>query len=187
MTSILNIGHFFEYEAAQAAARAALERLPRFSAVSRITLGIRHKIKDWIVSGFEELTTIPFPAISHLEAQRLEIDTFYLIFHTRNHIEIHRRSIAYCAPPMQHIGSCTSVMCSVGWQVEWRDKVSQYLMHPDAALRGRAILQLLENTQIDEVSTDCLQHMITLIHTMGILTLEDMIIENALRTLVGSF
>ncbi|RPD54151.1 hypothetical protein L227DRAFT_616368 [Lentinus tigrinus ALCF2SS1-6] len=185
LVMILRLGHFFQYEAAQVAAATALERLPSFSAVSKYALGLKFGIRRWVIDGFTALVSPDKHCqLTQAEVEQLELMPYHAIVQTRASIEAHRRSIAYTVPPMCHAKGCLSdIDCGVAWKLEWKNKVAAHLMHPEEAIRGQAILSMLEEKEIHEVSKTCRLGMVERIKESGVLTYEDQIIEQALRSL----
>ncbi|RDX47477.1 hypothetical protein OH76DRAFT_1419543 [Lentinus brumalis] len=184
LTVILRLGHFFQYEAAQVDAAAALEQLPGFDAVSKYVLGLKLGIRGWVIGGFTDLVSPGARQLTREEVERLELMPYHAIMETRARIEAHRRSIAYSIPPMSHAKGCPSdIDCGVAWKLEWKNKVAPHLMHPDEAVRGRAILDLLEKKEIHEVHAACRLGMVEHMKISGVLTYEDQIVEQALQTL----
>lgn len=144
-------------------------------------------MKEWVTSGLSELLALPFPKITPDDAERLGLRSYYTIVETRSAIEAHRRMIAYAAPRMQHTDTCSrTLMCNIGWEVEWKDKVARYLLHPDGEMRGSEILSLLETTEIKEVTSSCRINMLERIRRSGVLTHEDEIIRQTIQGFVGS-
>lgn len=185
MTTVLRLGHFFQYEVAQEAAAAALERVPSFNAISKYALGLKFGIPRWVVSGFKELVSPgTHRQLTCEEVERLELMPYHAIVQTQARIEAHRRLIAYSIPAICHIKGCPSELdCSIAWKLEWKNKVAPHLMHPESATSGRQVLLLLEMEEIHEVHSGCRLQMVERMRRSGILTHEEEIIEQALRSL----
>ena len=188
MTTVLRLGHFFQYEVAQEAAAAALERVPSFNAISKYALGLKFGIPRWVVSGFKELVSPgTHRQLTCEEVERLELMPYHAIVQTQARIEAHRRLIAYSIPAICHIKGCPSELdCSIAWKLEWKNKVAPHLMHPESATSGRQVLLLLEMEEIHEVHSGCRLEMVERMRRSGILTHEEQIIEEALRSLAPS-
>ncbi|KAL1941470.1 hypothetical protein VTO73DRAFT_7287 [Trametes versicolor] len=73
LVAVLNLGHFFQVEAAQTDARRALEQLPDFRAALKYRLGLKNMIVPWVSSGFRELVVKPLDgvAVEDIEAMGL--------------------------------------------------------------------------------------------------------------------
>ncbi|KAI0686693.1 hypothetical protein C8T65DRAFT_747322 [Cerioporus squamosus] len=185
LTVILRLGHFFQYEAAQIEAAAALEQLPSFDAISKYVLGLKMGIRGWVIGGFSDLVSPgAHRQLTREEVERLELIPYHAIMETRAKVEAHRRSIAYSVPPMSHAKGCPSdIDCGVAWKLEWKNKVAPHLMHPEEAVSGRSILTMLEKKEIHEVHPACRLGMVDRMKASGVLTHEEHIIEQALRSL----
>ncbi|KAI1788619.1 hypothetical protein LXA43DRAFT_1097186 [Ganoderma leucocontextum] len=185
LTAILNLGHFFQYETAQADAQAALEALPSFGPVARFSLGLRNGIKDWVKSGFRELVSIPFSPLRLSEVQRMGEDPTFTVTDTRYRIYSHRRAIAYHVPPIREAPACSfHLQCEVGWDREWKMKVARHLMHPEGATPGRELLEMLDRVEVNDVHPACKDITIQMLRDNKILTHEDEIVDAVLRKLV---
>ncbi|TFK82318.1 hypothetical protein K466DRAFT_603786 [Polyporus arcularius HHB13444] len=185
LTTILRLGHFFQYEAAQIEAAAALEQLPSFDAISKYVLGLKMGIRRWVMGGFSELVSPGAQRpLTREEVERLELMPYHAIMETRANVEAHRRSIAYCIPPMAHVKGCPDeINCGLAWKLEWKNKVAPHLMHPEEAVSGQAVLTMLENKDIQEVHPACRLAMVDRMKASGVLTHEDRIVERALQYL----
>ena len=185
LTAILNLGHFFQYDTAQEDARAALEKLPSFGPVARYTLGLRNGIKDWVVTGFTALVSLPFSRLSLSEVRRMGEDPTFSVNDTRFQIDTHRRAIAYHVPAISEAPTCSfHLQCEVGWDREWKIKVTRHLLHPDGATSGREIRSLLDSVEINDVHPACKDITIQSLRDNKVFTHEEEIIERVLSTLV---
>ncbi len=189
LTSILKVAHFLQFEEAQQMARQALEQLPNFDHVTKLILGLRTNIPNWVTAAFGALAlsaserTLTWP-----ESESLGFGPYRALMEARWDIVMHRRRLAYSFPEMaSHATSCLDNFdCEWGWKTEWKAKVAMYLIHPDTPVLGARILTLLETTEMRDVNDECRTKMVNTIRRSGMLVYEDTVIERALATLVPS-
>lgn len=181
----MNLGHFFQYDAAQADARLALERLNTFRPSRKFVLGLRNNIKEWIKDGFRSLVALPYVELTWAEdIEPMGLHAYHAVVSTRFAIDAHRRLISYIPPPVQHDPTCTyDIGCNVGWKQEWRNKVAMHLMHPDEALTGAVVLNWLEDVEINDVHKPCKEATVRRLREDRVLTREEEIVAQTLREL----
>ncbi|PIL32404.1 hypothetical protein GSI_05650 [Ganoderma sinense ZZ0214-1] len=185
LVAILNLGHFFQYDAAQADARLALEDLNTFRASRKFILGLRNNIKEWIKDGFQSLVALPYVELSWTaDIEPMGLHAYHAVVSTRSTIDAHRRLISYVPPPVEHDASCSfNLGCNIGWRQEWRNKVAMHLMHPDEGLTGEVVLNWLEDVEINDVNKACKDATIRRLRENRVLTQEEEIVARALRDL----
>ncbi|RDX48907.1 hypothetical protein OH76DRAFT_1483410 [Lentinus brumalis] len=187
LTSILKVTHFLQYDEPQTMAQTALEALPNFDLVTKLTLGFRTNIVPWVTTAFTKLALLASDrTLSWLEAEQLGFGPYRALMETRWEIVAHRRRLAYSFPEMvAHADDCKDNFdCEWGWRTEWKGKVVLYLIQPDTPVLGSQVLTLLETTDMRDVNGACRVKMVNTIRRSGILAYEDSLIEQALATLI---
>lgn len=183
--AVLNLGHFFQVEAAQTDARRALVQLPEFRAALRCRLGLKNMIVPWVSSGFRELviaSRLDRVAVEDIEA--MGIAPYRAIVSTKLAIEAHRKHAAYESPPVQHSPDCTSALsCDHSWRWEWKREVARRLLHPEKRWSGEDILEELDGVEVNDMNMGCLKSTLRWVRAKGALTKEDDLITEAIRSL----
>lgn len=185
LVAVLNLGHFFQVEAAQTDARRALEQLPEFRAALRYRLGLKNMIVPWVSSGFRELVIdlrLDRVAVEDIEA--MGIAPYHAIVSTKLAIEVHRKHAAYEPPPVQHSPDCASTLsCDHSWRWEWKREVARRLLHPERWWSGEDILEELDGVEVNDMDMGCLKSTLRWVRAKGVLTKEDNLITEAIRSL----
>ncbi|KAH9886214.1 hypothetical protein C8Q73DRAFT_715777 [Cubamyces lactineus] len=186
LISVLNLGHFFQIAAAEADARRALEQSPGFSAALQYALGMKNRINDWIKAGFKKLVILPIDSLSAVDIELMGLPAYHALVSTKARIEAHRKYMAYVPPPIEHSPSCPfDIPCKFGWEREWKSGVSRLLLHPELHISGAQVLENLEAVKINDVHEECKQLTLGRLRRGEVLTREDTLVREAIRSLLG--
>ena len=117
----MTLGHFFQYDAAQADARVALEQLNTLRPSRKLVLGFQTGISQWVEEAFRSLVALPFVELAwNQDVEPMGLHAYHAVVSTRFAIDAHRRLISYISPPVIHVPSCTyNIGCNIGWKQEW--------------------------------------------------------------------
>ncbi|KAI9057837.1 hypothetical protein FKP32DRAFT_1582933 [Trametes sanguinea] len=186
LIAVLNLAHFFQIAVAHADARRALEHRAEFRPALRYALGIKNQISEWIMSGFRELVDLPLHTLKSADVERMGLAAYHTLVVTKSSIESHRKYIAYLPPAVQHAPTCPfDIECRLGWQREWKGGVARRLLHPEMPISGAAILEALDDVEINDMHVECKKLTLAWLRNRGTLTREEVIVEEAIQGLAG--
>lgn len=171
-------------QTAQADARRALERLPRFRPSLKYRLGLKNMIVEWVSSGYRELVTGSLKDVPADDLTAMGVAAYHAIVVTKLEIETHRKYLAYDPPHAQHVSTCFSTIdCDHGWTWHWKRKVVPYLTHPEEWFTGASVLEKLYTVEVNDMNKACLKLTLDWVRDKGALTLEDTMIAESIRSL----
>ena len=90
LVAILTLGHFFQYDAAQADARVALEQLNTLRPSRKLVLGFRTGISQWVEEAFRSLVALPFVELAwNQDVEPMGLHAYHAVVSTRFAIDAH--------------------------------------------------------------------------------------------------
>lgn len=186
MISVLNLGYFFDFEAAQVQAGAALENHPDFKPALQLNLGLKNTINEWTEKAFRTLVSIPHSQLTLGEVDVMGLWAYHVLMRTKSDIMTHRQCVAFSPPSVvHHVLFChETAACEHAWQREWWNGVARCLLHPDKSICDSQVLEMLAGVEILDMDEKCKLSTVAWIRARGVLTREEKIISRSLRDLL---
>jgi hypothetical protein len=185
MVSVLEVSNFLDIPDGKDWAIKELPGLATFNPVLQLELARRYRIDHWIEPAFKALVGTPLQNISIDEAARIGLPFYAILVKTKLRIEDHRRSIAFVAPVAKNDLLCdTPLKCCHAWATEWWHGLARQLLHPDAPMTGRQVLQGLENVRILGMCSSCERRTIDWVKSTGVFLKEEVFVDEAMQELM---
>ncbi|KAF8550943.1 hypothetical protein OG21DRAFT_1544324 [Imleria badia] len=132
----------------------------------RLQLGRMYHVDHWVKPAFRNMMARPLSSISRTEAQRMGLDYYHILSHTKAVVEENYCAIAYTKPSLMQPDGCTTLsQCTTVWKdirknatvpfSRWWNGVVRQLLHPEAPCRGDELLELLDKTDIPGLCNLC--------------------------------
>ena len=126
----------------------AIAELTWLLPVDSLMLQLSHMywVDQWVQPAFRQLLSCSLASITHVEAQWMGLDFFYILSHTKAVIEENHCAVAYTELRLVQFNACTThSQCTAIWEEEWWNRVAQQILHPDTPCYGEELLTLLED------------------------------------------
>ncbi|KAF8547151.1 hypothetical protein OG21DRAFT_1573381 [Imleria badia] len=156
LVTVLKLSTFFEINHGYQYAITELTRLSPLEASLRLQLGRMYRVDHWVEPAFQDMLAQPLSSISRTEAQRMGLDYYHILSHTKAVVEENYRAIAYTKPSLTQPDGCTTpLQCTTVWKDKWWNSVARQLLHTEAPCHGNELLKLLDKTDIPGLCNLC--------------------------------
>lgn len=170
---------------------AAILRLTEFRPALQYHLGLKNSIPEWTATGFRGLMALPFESLAWADIERMGLVPFTTVIQTKHAIEQHHKRVAFWPAEPVLASTCdSSIRCAVRWRLDWWNKVAKHLLHPDPdaglSLQGGALVQALEDAEIDGMCLACKALTMEKVKRSGVLTTwEDTMVEDVIQRMLS--
>jgi hypothetical protein len=147
-------------------------------------------IMHWVEPAFRALVAKPLSELSADDAGCIGANVVRLLASTREGLDLHRRGLAFNAPPATCRMECPDEnQCTNTWGRVWWHSFGRRVLHPDNPLSPHEALAGLQGIKVEGMCVECLRQTISDTQSdsdvMALLDTSEQMILDAINTLKG--
>ncbi|KAJ7434921.1 hypothetical protein B0H11DRAFT_2289560 [Mycena galericulata] len=187
LVSVLKLSTFFQMEDGIAHAVQELTfKGENFHPALQFELARRYRVDHWIEPAFRRLIKLPITELSMIHMDQIGRAGYFWLVQTQAKIEKHRKEFTFNTPRIITGPECNRPgTCEYTFTCEWNGNVPKLIHHPDFPISCVELLDLLKETEIDDLCEPCRKLTVSWIWGTGNVTREETFVDEAVAALMA--
>ncbi|TDL30239.1 hypothetical protein BD410DRAFT_710334 [Rickenella mellea] len=184
LVALIKLSTLYDIEDGREYAIAQFPTSPTWRPALQLHIARSYRVEDWIEPAFRQLIANPTISMPWCDAELLGLPTYHLVVQTITKVEAQQKLLAFYPAEMKEWIFCTTPEnCTSCWELGWWNHVARHLLHPDAALSGQKMTELLGSIKIPGMCHHCQGETVSSLVENGALLMEEAFISEAIQQL----
>ncbi|KAJ7772043.1 hypothetical protein DFH07DRAFT_768147 [Mycena maculata] len=187
LVSLLKLSTFFEIEdGITHAIEVFMLNGDDFHPALQLELARLYCVDQWIEPAFWRLVKLPITDLNMAHMIQIGTAGYFWLVQTQAKIAKHRKAFTFDIPHVITAPDCNKpTTCKYTFTSEWNFNVPKLIHHPETPISCVELLNLLKDTEIDDVCEACRKLTVTWIWGTGHVTKEEGFVDEAVTALMA--